>query len=639
MDGKIWECVHMKNYRIAFLTADWNFELVESTLRGLKQYVDDNENIHLCVFDCFGKDLDNERDKSEYAIYNLADLTQFDGVLVQGNQIVLKRVREELGRRIVEAGIPAVSIDCPLAGCEMFGINNEKAQYEIANHVLREHHARKLVYLTGLLDNGCLEARQRLMGFLSACKDNGILHSDIEIIECTWRTSDGATVANQWIDSGKPLPDAFVCANDDMAFGLMEALEDRGYHVPDNVLVTGFDGLTSAELSSPRLSTVCRDNQTLNYQALDFLIRKIEGKVKAGVTSAPYKLTFSESCGCGEKSAPAFLRKQYFKQIRFLKNFYILQDELAEDLFEANDLMDLMEIVEDNKQIFGCGNAYMCINDYYFDNYDKNNWHRDSKTFGEEMVLAEYSSTLASGERGKNYARFPRKQLLPRELIERERFLVFYPLHYNTYSIGYLALDGISEAAKLNLHISIFSFLEIAIENVRKKCLLRQFNSFLDNMYVHDALTGFYNRFGYERYGQHTFDQFMLQDGGAQILFIDMDHMKQINDQFGHDMGDEAIRGAADVIQKVCSPRDFMMRYGGDEFLVIASSSESSLEEAIQRAVRAYNTLNAKNPFKLSLSVGIIRADSSENKLLEEYVQAADVQMYEQKTKRKNLRN
>ena len=629
----------MKNYRIAFLTADWNFELVESTLRGLKQYVDDYENIHICVFDCFGKDLDNERDKSEYAIYDLVDLSQFDGVLVQGNQIVLKRVREELGRRIFEAGIPAVSIDCPLAGCEMFGIDNEKAQYDITNHVLQVHHAKKLVYLTGLLDNGCLEARQRLAGFLSACKENGILYSDIEIIECTWRTSDGATVAHQWIDSEKPLPDAFVCANDDMAFGLMEALEDRGYHIPDNVLVTGFDGLTSAELSSPRLSTVCRDNQTLNYQALDFLIHKIEGNGQADSVSAPYKLTYSESCGCGETSVPAYLRKQYFKQIRFLKNFYILQDELAEDLFEANDLTDLMEIVEDNKKIFGCGNAYMCINDYYFDNYDKKNWHRDSKTFGDEMVLGECGRLWTASEYGKNFIRFPRKDLLPKELIERERFLVFYPLHYNTYSIGYLALDGISEAAKLNLHISIFSFLEIAIENVRKKCLLRQFNSFLDNMYVHDALTGLYNRFGYDRYGQITFDSFMLHDGGAQILFIDMDHMKQINDQFGHDIGDEAIRGAADVIQKVCSPRDFMMRYGGDEFLVIASSRETSLEEAIQRAVRAYNALNTKKPFHLSLSVGTIRASINENKSLEECVQAADVQMYEQKSKRKNARN
>ena len=80
----------MKTYRIAFLTCDWNYELVESTLRGLKDYVAEHENVYLRIFDCFGKDQGTEADLSEYAIYGLPDLSQFDGVLVQGNQIVLE---------------------------------------------------------------------------------------------------------------------------------------------------------------------------------------------------------------------------------------------------------------------------------------------------------------------------------------------------------------------------------------------------------------------------------------------------------------------------------------------------------------------------------------------------------------------
>lgn len=628
----------MIKYRIAFFTADWNFELVESTLHGLKQYTDEHEDVQICVFDCFGKDLDNEKDKSEYGIYQLADLHRFDGLLIQGNQIVLKRVREELGRQIYASGIPAVAIDCPLPGCALAGIDNTKAQYEITDHLIRRHGARRLVYLTGLLDNGCPEAEQRLAGFQNACRDHGIPKEDIQIIECTWRTSDGTAIANQWLEGGKPLPDAFVCANDDMALGLMEALEEKGCHIPDDVVVTGFDGLSSSELSSPRLSTVCRDNKMLNYSALDFLIRKIDGKEKADNMTFPFTLSCTESCGCRETGAPSFLRKKYFQQVRFLKNFYILQDELAEELFEANDLMDLMDIVEDNKEIFGCGNAYMCVNDFYFDNYDKKNWRGDAKSFGDEMVLAACGRTWISAEKGPAYVRFPRKDLLPQSLMESERFLVFYPLHYNTYSIGYLVLDGISEAAKLNLHMSIFSFLEIAIENVRKKCLLRQFNDFLDNLYVHDALTGLYNRFGFERFAQHTFDSFLMQEGGAQIMFIDMDSMKQINDQFGHEIGDEAIRGAAEIIRGACGPRDFMMRYGGDEFLVIASSQEDTLVDDIQRDVAVYNAHNGEKPFTLSLSVGVIRADIREDRPLEACIQAADAQMYEQKSRRKSCR-
>ncbi len=50
----------MKTYRIAFLTCDWNYELVESTLRGLKDYVAEHENVYLRIFDCFGKDQGTE---------------------------------------------------------------------------------------------------------------------------------------------------------------------------------------------------------------------------------------------------------------------------------------------------------------------------------------------------------------------------------------------------------------------------------------------------------------------------------------------------------------------------------------------------------------------------------------------------
>ncbi|MER2182182.1 MAG: hypothetical protein ABTA22_01520, partial [Clostridia bacterium] len=83
-------------YRIALLTVDWNYELVEKTFHGLKQYTEDHPDVQICVFDCFGKDLGNDKDKSEYAIFSLPDLKQFDGVIIQSNQIVLRKARADV---------------------------------------------------------------------------------------------------------------------------------------------------------------------------------------------------------------------------------------------------------------------------------------------------------------------------------------------------------------------------------------------------------------------------------------------------------------------------------------------------------------------------------------------------------------
>ena len=127
------------------------------------------------------------------------------------------------------------------------------------------------------------------------------------------------------------------------------------------------------------------------------------------------------------------------------------------------------------------------------------------------------------------------------------------------------------------------------VENVRKKGLLRYLNQMLDRLYVKDRLTGLFNRSGYERFAEEICRSFIGRDGGAQIIFIDMDGLKGINDRYGHDMGDEAIRESASILSSVCGHDDFVMRFGGDEFLVITSVLRSGFEEELRANLRKEN--------------------------------------------------
>ena len=619
-------------YRIAFLTVDWNYELVENTLHGLLQYTVDHPDVQVCVFDCFGKDLGNDKDRSEYSIFKLPDLTGFDGMLIQSNQIIWQEAREEVERLVTESGIPAVAIGCELEGCTLVHFDNQKAQYAMAEHIIREHGARHLVYLTGNLENDCPEGQERLDGFLGACRDNGIAEADMEIIRCTWRTGDGINVARRWFRTKEPLPDAFVCANDEMALGLMETLQENGVRVPRDVLVCGFDNLTSAELSSPRLSTVHTDHSRLDYFAADVLMCKIRDGVKRDRIPFNYELICSESCGCHNAPRRGVIRDLYFQQTRFLRSFYVQQDQMAEDLFEAEDLPDLMRIISKNHSIFGCDDIYLCINEYYFDNYDKSMWPDYAERFDSTMVL--YNSGIEEQRGGDDMIRFPTADLLPENLMKKEPFLMFYPLHYNTYSIGYLALNGICTAAKLNLHESILNFLEIAIENVRKKSLLHNMNDTLDDLYVHDALTGLYNRFGLDRFGQQRFDDLLASEGSLQVLFIDMDDMKVINDKYGHEAGDVALKASARILQRTCSADAFIMRYGGDEFIIIDTGRVRHLDNMILEAANEYNRSSGM-PFALGFSIGVTQTDTKERLPMDDCIKKADSRMYTVKQKRK----
>ena len=616
-------------FRIAFLTVDWNYELVENTLHGLLQYTVDHPDVQICVFDCFGKDQGNDKDRSEYSIFNLPDLPGFDGMLIQSNQIILREAREDVEQLVLESGIPAVAIGCALEGCSLVHFDNCKAQYRIAEHIIREHGGRRLVYLTGNTDNGCPEGGERLEGFRSACRDNGIPDRDVEIIGGTWRTTDGISVARRWIRENRPLPDAFVCANDEMALGLMETLQENGIRVPRDVLICGFDNLSSAELSSPRLSTVHTDHSRLDYFAADILMRKIRGEEIPDRIPFEFDLICSESCGCHNAPRRGVIRDLYFQQTRFLRSFYVQQDQMAEDLFGAEDLPDLMQIFSNSHNIFGCEGIFLCINQFYFDNYDKSMWPNYAERFDTTMVL--YDPDEKDGSR---MVRFPTSGLLPDRMMDRESFLMFYPLHYNTYSIGYLVLNGICTAAKLNLHESILNFLEIAIENVRKKSLLHNLNDTLDDLYVHDALTGLYNRFGLSRFGQQRYDDLLASEKSVQVLFIDMDDMKSINDRYGHETGDAALKISARILQRTCSADAFIMRYGGDEFIIIDTGRTRRLDHRILEAADEYNRTSGM-PFALGFSIGVFRTDAEKRVPVDECIKAADSLMYKVKQKRK----
>ena len=95
---------------------------------------------------------------------------------------------------------------------------------------------------------------------------------------------------------------------------------------------------------------------------------------------------------------------------------------------------------------------------------------------------------------------------------------------------------------------------------------------------------------------------------------------------------DEAIRAAAGILRDACGRRDFIMRYGGDEFLVIASGAETELRQRILADVDAFSETV---PYRLRMSIGVATAGLGNEKTLEECMQAADAQMYEIKNRHK----
>ena len=101
------------------------------------------------------------------------------------------------------------------------------------------------------------------------------------------------------LDQGDDLPEVFACANDQMAVGVIFALQERGQRVPDDILVTGFDDITLTRYFNPPLTTIRQAGGVLGAVAVDALVATLDGSEEVQRTIVlPTELVVRASCGC-----------------------------------------------------------------------------------------------------------------------------------------------------------------------------------------------------------------------------------------------------------------------------------------------------------------------------------------------------
>jgi diguanylate cyclase (GGDEF)-like protein/PAS domain S-box-containing protein len=155
----------------------------------------------------------------------------------------------------------------------------------------------------------------------------------------------------------------------------------------------------------------------------------------------------------------------------------------------------------------------------------------------------------------------------------------------------------------------------------------------LRNSSLKDDLTGLFNRRGLLKQAAPYFDFARRQKEKLLLLFIDLDGMKRINDEFGHNEGDNALINTAAILNHSFRSSDIIARLGGDEFTVLVTDLNASKEDAIARLnenLRAYNATEDRG-HKLAFSIGVATLEPERMTCFEELLEQADKAMYQQK--------
>jgi diguanylate cyclase (GGDEF)-like protein len=183
--------------------------------------------------------------------------------------------------------------------------------------------------------------------------------------------------------------------------------------------------------------------------------------------------------------------------------------------------------------------------------------------------------------------------------------------------------------------------LVLAAHRVRVRMVQRTLREeMLRDLSLHDDLTGLYNRRGLLALAEQLVREAERQRRGFDVVFVDLDGLKRINDTLGHPEGDRAIRDAAGLIRASFRESDVVARLGGDEFAVLvrndptyggdAAAGVEAATARLREAVARHNAVEER-PFELSLSLGFVGYDPAAPRGIESLLDAADQAMYAQK--------
>jgi diguanylate cyclase (GGDEF)-like protein/PAS domain S-box-containing protein len=187
--------------------------------------------------------------------------------------------------------------------------------------------------------------------------------------------------------------------------------------------------------------------------------------------------------------------------------------------------------------------------------------------------------------------------------------------------------------ATSGIKYAIAAFTDITARKRAEKALLEKEQQAQEQA-LRDELTGLHNRRGLLHVMDALIKLGVRAERALSLVYIDVDHMKAINDSLGHAEGDRALVDVARILEANLRESDFIARLGGDEFCVVLSGGtevqDATAIARIESAVREHNA-TAGRPYEVSFSAGVARFDPAHPATVEQLLRDADAAMYRAK--------
>ena len=491
-------------------------------------------------------------------------------------------------------------------------------------HLYQEHDCRSFLFAGGPKDN--FENAVRTETYLECLERFGLKEADNPVWYRDYDFDTGIYYMQKLAEAERKLPDAVICANDNIAAGICTEAERRGLHVPEDFLITGFDNLDKAAYFQPQLTTVNHRREEIGGRSLDILRRIWQGEEVEKYHFISTECLFSESCGCPNSRVVDY--RAYMK------------NQITAGVEKDKDDMRLVDLEADMSICKNFSDAFAKMGDF-LQEYDTEGFFIVvDKALFEADTTADFA---VKGYRRENfkvaYAKDFRCAVEIYSMEELRAYMenlggqsefLFTPIHFKEQTIGYSILKNGRFLYDNPYYYNIHSILVREMENLYHRQQLENMNKRLRDIYNRDQLTGLYNRIAYNEHMEPEFVKHHQEGIVSTIVFIDIDDFKHINDTYGHKYGDEVIKKVAHLIQRSCGAESYCFRYGGDEFVMFLPHMNSEDAQQLKQELKT-----SAQKLNVSISIGIAVTAPGEEKSLQTYVEVADKDMYQDKMRHK----
>lgn len=581
-------------------------------------------------------------DKGEMNIYNLINFDIIDAIAMMSITLIDKgSVMDDLVKKAESHNVPIVSVDVDVDSAYSISQGYEEALEEVIRHVIVEHGAKDIKFLSAMKGNEASDAREEVFRSVMAEYGLEVTEDSIDYGYFWWAAAE--TAVQRHYDKFQSMPEAFICANDSMAIGVCSKLNELGYLVPDDVIVTGMDGIPEGDTHFPSLTTLKRNISETGRVTAQRILQIIKGEIPpVGNETIDGTIMYRESCGCEAarlSTEDNRLKHALYEQIDLWNGFSDSIIQMSESATGSYSFDETLERIKPFLKDMWTKECWLCICDNFVTSVERLEDVYQSYDMYQRVGYSDKIRYVLHGVDDKYYdflEPFKTEDMLPDldKLWEKYDNIMFMPLHFQDRAIGYVALEFKSVNRNYHLLHTLITNISRVLENARIQSELKTVVGRLEDMYIRDSMTNIYNRRGFYQITPRLYEKCIAENKGFMIVSVDLDNLKGINDTYGHHEGDNAITTIANALKAAAGATDIVARFGGDEYIAAGICQYDGYADDFLNRFKAYlDDYNASSgkPYPIEASCGTCSRYPASGRSIDEFIKSADELMYQQK--------